>query len=75
MRPVLPRIELEKKIYERLKHIDRDVKTLVRTQYSVMSMLVPTARPIKREMEIFKQRRKEKFVPLESVEKRLKYGK
>lgn len=66
------KIQFEKKIYERLENMDRDIQNLVKAHYRVMSMLVPEARPTKREIEIFKLRRRERVVPLEKIEKRLK---
>lgn len=54
------KIQLEKKIYERLGSIDRDIQNLVLTNYRVMSMLVPKARPTKKERKAIEDALKEK---------------
>ncbi len=70
MKADVSRLELEKKIYERLGHIDKDIENLVRANYSLINMLIPSVKPTKQEIEAI--RSKGKFVSLERVIKRLK---
>jgi hypothetical protein len=60
-----------KDIYERLEIINKNFENLVRAHYMLISMLIPTTKPTKREMKIFKEREKEPTVSLREIEKRL----
>lgn len=61
-----------KKFYEKLEKVNESFQNLIKVHYSLISMLVPEKKPTKREIEIFEQRKKEKVIPLEKIEKRLK---
>jgi len=74
MKTNVPSIELEKKIYKKLEHIGKDIEALSKAHYRVMSMLIPKAKPTKKEIEMFKERVKEKIVSLKNIEKRLENG-
>jgi hypothetical protein len=61
-----------KDIYEKLEVINKNFENLVRAHYTLISMLIPTVKPTKREIKILKERVKEPTVSLKEVEKRLK---
>ncbi|MGC8812691.1 MAG: hypothetical protein ACP5O8_03870 [Candidatus Aenigmatarchaeota archaeon] len=61
-----------KKFYERLENLSKEFQNLTSAHYALMSMLVPESRPTRKEVEMLKKRKKEKLVPLEKIEKRLK---
>lgn len=66
-------LQFEKKIYERLGHLDKNIETLAMAHYRVMSMLIPEVRPSKEEINAFKD--KGKPIPLKEVMKKLRYKK